>query len=47
MADQLIRLEEDPLIYQEQVEKGYIRSASFSWEKTAEELLSIYQSMQT
>ncbi|MDD3062875.1 MAG: glycosyltransferase family 1 protein [Massilibacteroides sp.] len=46
IAEQLIQLENDPELYKKQVNYGFTRAALFSWEKTAKELLSVYQNIQ-
>ena len=43
IADMLIKLENDPIFYQEQKEWGMERAELFSWRKTAEQLLDLYQ----
>ena len=43
IADMLIKLENDPVFYQEQKEWGMERAELFSWRKTAEQLLDLYQ----
>lgn len=42
ICNQLIKLEEDPAYYQQQVEIGLQRSKLFSWKYTAEQLLNLY-----
>jgi glycosyltransferase involved in cell wall biosynthesis len=43
IADMLIKLENDPVFYQEKKEWGMERAELFSWRKTAEQLLDLYQ----
>ena len=43
IADMLIKLENDPMFYQEKKEWGMERAELFSWRKTAEQLLDLYQ----
>ncbi|MCE5205383.1 MAG: glycosyltransferase family 4 protein [Porphyromonadaceae bacterium] len=42
IARQLIALEEDAALYEKQVDYGLMRASVFSWEKTARNLLAIY-----
>jgi glycosyltransferase involved in cell wall biosynthesis len=42
IADMLIRLENDPTFYQQKREVGLQRARLFSWQRTAEQLLSLY-----
>lgn len=42
IADMLIRLETDPAFYQQKREVGLQRARLFSWQRTAEQLLSLY-----
>ena len=43
IADMLIKLENDQMFYQEKKEWGMERAELFSWRKTAEQLLDLYQ----
>ncbi|UKK51886.1 glycosyltransferase family 4 protein [Prevotella sp. E13-17] len=43
IADKLIKLETDDAYYQQQKEIGLKRAQLFSWKKTAEQLLQLYQ----
>lgn len=43
ITDALLRYEEDPDYYQQQIAYGLERVKSFSWTKTAENMLDIYQ----
>ena len=43
IADMLIKLENDPMFYQEKKEWGMERAELFSWRKTAEQLLDLYE----
>ena len=43
IADKLIKLESDDAYYQQQKEIGLKRAQLFSWKKTAEQLLQLYQ----
>lgn len=43
IADKLIKLETDDTYYQQQKEIGLKRAQLFSWKKTAEQLLQLYQ----
>ncbi len=45
ICEQLIRLEEDADFYQWQMEMGLRRSKLFSWKYTAEQLLSLYETV--
>lgn len=45
ITDALIRLEEDPEWYQQQVNYGLERVKQFSWEHTANEYLKIYEQL--
>ena len=45
ICDQLLRLEEDESFYQQQVEMGMKRAKLFSWKYTAEQLLSLYETV--
>lgn len=45
LATELLRLESDSSYYQQQVDYGLKRAALFSWEKTAKELLYLYQTI--
>lgn len=42
IANQLLELEENPLRYEDAVRYGFERASSFSWHKTASQLLDIY-----
>ena len=42
IARLLLRLEEDPVLHDEQVKYGLQRSRLFSWNHTAKELLQVY-----
>lgn len=46
IARKLLSLEEDPALYQQQIQYGLQRVKQFSWESTAMDLLSIYKSIQ-
>lgn len=46
IAQQLLRLENDPAYYQQQQEYGLNRVKLFSWQKTASQLLEIYKKFQ-
>jgi len=39
----MLKLEEDPMLYQNQKSYGIQRASMFSWRKTAEELLQVYE----
>ena len=39
----MLRLEKDPVFYQQQRELGLKRAELFSWSKTAEQLLELYK----
>ena len=43
IAEQLLRLEENPLFREEQINYGFERVKAFSWEQTARKLLKIYK----
>lgn len=43
IAEMMLLLEKDDLFYQKQVEYGIQRAQLFSWRKTAEQLLSVYE----
>ncbi len=45
ICDMMLRLETDPAFYQQKREIGLERAKLFSWRKTAENLLSLYQSI--
>lgn len=45
IAGKLLELEQQPDLYQKQKEYGLQRARQFSWTKTAEELLKVYQSI--
>ena len=45
LAAELVRLESNPIHYEQQTEYGLKRAALFSWKKTAEELLYLYQTI--
>lgn len=45
IADMMLRLETDEAFYQRQKEIGLERAKLFSWHKTAEQLLELYQSI--
>lgn len=45
IAAKLLSLENDPILYQQQIEYGIGRVKHFSWEKTARNLLSVYQNI--
>lgn len=47
IAETLLRLETDASLYQQQKEYGLLRAQKFSWAKTAEELLKVYQSLKS
>lgn len=43
IADAVCHLQNNPVYYQELVNKGLVRSQSFTWEKTAEQIAEIYE----
>lgn len=43
ITNKLLLLENNPMIYRQQVDYGLERAKLFSWENTAQNLLSIYQ----
>ena len=45
IADALLKLETDDVFYQQQKEYGLLRAKHFSWKKTADELVKLYQSL--
>ncbi|ADV44019.1 glycosyltransferase family 1 protein [Bacteroides helcogenes] len=45
IADAVLRLENEATLYQKQREYGLLRAQQFSWEKTADELIKVYQSL--
>jgi ABC-type glutathione transport system ATPase component len=45
ICEQLLRLETDKAYYQQQVQVGLQRSKLFSWKFTAEQLLSLYETV--
>ena len=45
ICEQLLRLETDEAYYQQQVQVGLQRSKLFSWKFTAEQLLSLYETV--
>lgn len=44
IADAVLRLENEETLYHKQREYGLLRARQFSWEKTADELIKVYQS---
>lgn len=46
ISEAILRLETDNELYQRQKEYGLTRVSSFSWKKTANELVKLYQSLQ-
>jgi len=46
IAGMLLRLERDDRFYRQQRETGLERARHFSWQKTAEELLKLYNDIQ-
>lgn len=45
IADALLRLEADEVLYQKLTNYGLLRAKQFSWAKTAEELIKLYQEL--
>jgi glycosyltransferase involved in cell wall biosynthesis len=45
VADEVYRLIEDPIYYQELRDKGLIRVKSFTWEKVAEQMTMVYDKL--
>ena len=45
IAEKMIRLETDETFYQEQRQVGLNRAKLFSWRKTAEQLLALYDTV--
>ena len=46
IADALLKLETENVLYQKQVNYGLMRAQQFSWENTANELVQLYRSLQ-
>ena len=45
IAGAVLRLENEDALYRQQREYGLLRSRQFSWKKTADELIQVYQSL--
>jgi glycosyltransferase involved in cell wall biosynthesis len=45
IADAVIRLNSNPDFRQELIDKGLTRAKSFTWEKTAEQVVSVYETL--
>lgn len=45
IADAVARILEDGLLSKEMIEKGFLRSAGFSWEKTAQMTIDLYRDL--
>jgi glycosyltransferase involved in cell wall biosynthesis len=43
IADGLMRLHSDPILQCEKIQEGLINARRFSWTKTAEQVLSVYE----
>lgn len=43
ISDALLKLENDSILYQKQKDYGLLRAQEFSWKKTANELVRLYQ----
>lgn len=46
IANALLRLESDKILYTKLIDYGLLRAKQFSWAKTADELVQLYQSLQ-
>jgi glycosyltransferase involved in cell wall biosynthesis len=45
IAGAVLRLENEDALYRQQREYGLLRARQFSWKKTADELIQVYQSL--